>query len=284
MIVSIITPVFNGRAVLPKAVASVQAQSCGDWEWIIIDDGSTDSTSDYLATLKDPRIKVIRQANSGVSSARNAGLDVASGKFLTFLDADDALSEESLETRIRYFNLYPETTLVDGWINIKDAKLDATMRVRIGGAAGPYFPRLIRLDSTVFFSVAVMVRRSAIGNTRFHVGLTHCEDLLFLLEAANKNRWIYGAVEQPVYDYRTGKGSAMNNLDGLERGYLYLFKRCQSLEDATSEDLAYLYRRIRRILVRSWLRRVQLKRALGAWWSLKRERATFSTKPRCSVY
>jgi len=275
--VSIITPAFNAESVLPVAVATVLKQSFQAWELIIIDDGSTDRTGDYLRSLTDPRIKVISQANRGVSSARNAGLDVASGEFLTFLDADDALPEESLATRVKYFDSHPEMSVVDGRITIKDAALDATVRERFAGAAGPYFPRLIRLDSSIFFGVAVMVRRSAIGKTRFHVGLTHCEDLLFLLEAANRNRWIYGAVEESVYEYRTGTASAMSDLDGLERGYLYLFRRCQSLEDATSDELAYLYRRIRRILVRSWLRRGSLIRAFEAWRGLERMRVSCAT-------
>ena len=161
--------------------------------------------------------------------------------------------------------------ILDGRITIKDAALATTLRERVGGNHGPYFSRLIRLDSSVFFSVAVMVRRAAIGATRFENGLSHCEDLLFLLEAANKRDWVYGAVDETVYLYRTGAGSAMSNLEGLERGYLYLYGRCRLLEEATAEDLAYLYRRIRRILVRSWLRRGRPGRALEAWLNLRRD-------------
>lgn len=273
MKISIITPVFNGEAVLPAAVASVQAQTCGDWEWIIVNDGSTDATAAYLDALTDPRIRVVHQANAGVSSARNAALDLARGEFITFLDADDALPERSLEVRLDYFNQHPTVSVVDGRILIKDATLTATLRERAGGVQGPYFARLIRLDSTVFFNVAIMVRRSAVGPLRFQAGLSHCEDLLFLLEAANRSAWVYGAVDEPVYCYRTGASSAMSNLHGLEKGYLHLFERCQHLEDATPADLAHLYRRIRRILVRTWLRQGRPVRAFRAWRSLSAARA-----------
>lgn len=270
--VSIITPAYNAARYLPQAVASVVEQSFQDWELIIINDGSTDATRDYLDTLTDPRIRVIHQENGGVSRARNAGLECARGAFVTFMDADDALPRESLAVRVRYLDAHPEVTVVDGRITVKDAALTTTLRERVGGNHGPYFSRLIRLDSSVFFSVAVMVRRAAIGATRFESGLSHCEDLLFLLEAANKRDWVYGAVDEVVYLYRTGAGSAMSDLEGLARGYLYLYGRCRLLEEATAEDLAYLYRRIRRILVRSWLRRGRPMRALRAWRDLRSAR------------
>lgn len=266
--VSIIMPAFNAARYLSDAIGSVLAQRFEKWELIIVNDGSTDGTRIYLDKLRDPRIRVHHQANCGVSCARNAGLDFARGEFVTFLDADDALPEESLAIRVRYLQEHPEVQIVDGRITVKDEELKGTLRERLGGVSGPYFPRLIRLDSSVFFGVAVMVRRAAIGTVRFQAGLTHCEDLLFLLEAANKKRWIYGSVDDSVYWYRTGTGSAMSNLAGLEQGYLHLLKCCQSLEEGTPEDLAYLYRRIRRILVRSWLRQGRPWRALQAWRQL----------------
>lgn len=267
--VSIITPAYNAARYLPQAVASVIEQSFQDWELIIINDGSTDATRDYLDTLTDPRIRVIHQENGGVSRARNAGLECARGAFVTFMDADDALPRESLAVRVRYLDAHPEVTVVDGRITIKDAALATTLRERVCGNHGPYFSRLIRLDSSVFFSVAVMVRRAAIGATRFENGLSHCEDLLFLLEAANKRDWVYGAVDETVYLYRTGAGSAMSDLEGLESGYLRLFDRCKTLEEAAAEDLTFLQKRIRRIMVRSWLRQGRLIKALSFLKQLK---------------
>lgn len=268
--VSIITPAYNAGRYLPEAVASVLEQSFQDWELIIINDGSTDGTRDYLESLTDPRIRIVHQPNGGVSSARNAGLDCARGEFVTFMDADDALPRESLAVRVSYLDAYPEVTVVDGRITIKDAALATTLCERGGGNRGPYFSRLIRLDSSVFFGVAVMIRRAAIGTTRFESGLSHCEDLLFLLEAANKRDWVYGAVDEAVYSYRTGAGSAMSDLDGLEKGYLYLYRRCRLLEEATVADLTYLRNRIRRILVRSWLRQGKVLKALRILKTLTR--------------
>jgi len=238
-------PAYNPGDYIRAAVNSVLAQTWSNWELIVVDDGSTDGTSAYVVGLADPRIRVIHQKNQGVSVARNAALDVACGELITFLDADDALPPDSLASRVRYLDEHPDVDIVDGRITIRDTQLGTSLQERPSGIAGPYFPRLIRLDSSVFFGVAVMVRRAAIGNTRFRVGLTHCEDLLFLLEASNGKNWQYGAVDSSVYWYRTGADSAMTNLDGLEKGYFFLYESCQVLGDCTLEDIEYLYRRIR---------------------------------------
>ncbi|WP_251970120.1 glycosyltransferase family 2 protein [Sphaerotilus microaerophilus] len=87
--VSIILPTCNRAEVLSRAVDSVRRQTCLDWELIVVDDGATDGTGAWLATLRDERIHVLRQANAGVHHARNAGLRAARGEYIAFLDADD---------------------------------------------------------------------------------------------------------------------------------------------------------------------------------------------------
>lgn len=85
---SVVLPTFNRRAWLARALSSVWAQTCTDYEVIVIDDGSTDGTLDYLSTVAQP-VHVIRQANLGAGAARNAGIAVATGDYLAFLDSDD---------------------------------------------------------------------------------------------------------------------------------------------------------------------------------------------------
>ena len=97
--ISIIIPVYNNEKYLPRCIESVREQTFCDFECILIDDGSPDSCpkicDEYAA--KDERIKVIHQQNCGVSAARNAGLDVARGKFVTFIDSDDWVEKEFLK-------------------------------------------------------------------------------------------------------------------------------------------------------------------------------------------
>lgn len=99
---SIIVPVYKVEKYLPKCIDSILAQTFRDFELILIDDGSPDNCGaicdEYAA--RDSRIKVIHQANAGVSAARNAGLDIASGTYLGFVDSDDWIEPEMYATMI----------------------------------------------------------------------------------------------------------------------------------------------------------------------------------------
>lgn len=98
--ISVIMPVFNTEPYLKRAIESVLNQTYQDWELILVDDGSFDS-SEKLCDIyaeKDSRIKVIHQRNEGVSVARNIGIQYASGEFIQFLDSDDWLYPETLQT------------------------------------------------------------------------------------------------------------------------------------------------------------------------------------------
>lgn len=98
-LVSVIVPAYNAEKYLPAAIESVLRQTYSGWELILVDDGSTDSTPAICdrAAVSDPRIRVVHKPNGGLSSARNAGIRVARGRYLTFLDADDMLSPAFLE-------------------------------------------------------------------------------------------------------------------------------------------------------------------------------------------
>lgn len=107
---SIIVPCYNQAHFLNECVWSVQSQSFTDWELIIVNDGSTDNTQEladnYVHT--DPRVKVVNKPNGGLSSARNAGMGVAQGKVLQFLDADDFLLPSCLERVAHHFFVCPD--------------------------------------------------------------------------------------------------------------------------------------------------------------------------------
>jgi glycosyltransferase involved in cell wall biosynthesis len=110
--VSVIIPCYNYGRYLPEAVASVAAQTLGDLEIIIVDDGSTDETAEVIAGLVDPRVRIRRTSNRGISAARNAGLDMARGEFIAFLDADDYWEPTKLERQVAIMDAEPEVTLV----------------------------------------------------------------------------------------------------------------------------------------------------------------------------
>lgn len=94
---SVILPAYNQSAYLRDAIESVLAQSCPDFELIIVDDGSTDNTRDVVESYKDSRIQYIYQENRGLSGARNTGIRRSNGMYLTYLDADDLFTPQKLK-------------------------------------------------------------------------------------------------------------------------------------------------------------------------------------------
>ena len=99
ILVSIIVPVYNVELYLEKCIKSLLAQTYENIEIILSDDGSTDNSSNIcdLFAKKDERIRVIHKANGGLADARNAGLDIMSGEYVTFVDSDDYLEPEAIE-------------------------------------------------------------------------------------------------------------------------------------------------------------------------------------------
>lgn len=95
--VSVIVPAFNVAPYIDDCLASIAAQTLADWECIVVDDGSTDGTAQRVARHADPRIRLVRQPNQGVSAARNAGLAAALGAYVLFLDGDDRLHPQAAQ-------------------------------------------------------------------------------------------------------------------------------------------------------------------------------------------
>jgi len=90
--IGVITPAWNAAAFVGAAVRSVLAQTHDDWSMVVVDDGSADDTAQAASAFRDPRLRVIRQANAGVSAARNRGMALLDADAYLFLDADDRLS------------------------------------------------------------------------------------------------------------------------------------------------------------------------------------------------
>jgi len=112
-LISIITPTFNRERTIPLAVESVLAQSYGNWELLIIDDGSRDSTRERLSSyLEDDRIQYFFQENQGQSIARNLGLEHARGELVCFLDSDDLWVPEKLEQQVALMKAHPEVDVL----------------------------------------------------------------------------------------------------------------------------------------------------------------------------
>lgn len=113
--VSVILPVFNGAAFLAEAVESILAQSFGDYELIVVDDGSEDATPAVLDAVGDPRLRRYRQpVNLGVAAAVNLAHAVADGEYLARMDADDIALPERLDKQVTFLDDHPEVWACGG--------------------------------------------------------------------------------------------------------------------------------------------------------------------------
>lgn len=114
--VSVIIPCYKQAHFLPECVDSLRAQKFTDWEAIIVDDGSPDSSEEVCSELMagDPRVRYMKKTNGGLASARNAGLRIARGDAIQFLDADDKLQPHKLFRQVEFLNAHPEVDVVFG--------------------------------------------------------------------------------------------------------------------------------------------------------------------------
>jgi len=110
--ITVLMPVYNGAKYIREAIDSVLAQSFGDFELLIVNDGSTDTTVEVISSYTDKRIRLISQANGGVSAALNAGLKEAKGKYIARFDADDVCYTYRLERQYAFMEADPEYIVI----------------------------------------------------------------------------------------------------------------------------------------------------------------------------
>lgn len=225
-VVSVVMPCFNAQRHLPRSIASLQAQTCEDWQLIAIDDGSTDGTLNWLRAQTDPRIRVISQANAGVSAARNAGLAQCSGDYVAFLDADDTWAPDFMVRLRNSLSSQPAAVLAYcGWQNLG-----------IEGARGePFVPpdydgpgkTLALLEGCRWPIHACLTRRSAIKHAGgFENSLKIGEDYLLWMEVAAQGSILRVPEVLAFYHHHDGPQATDNQvlaaLDTLRAKQIFL--------------------------------------------------------------
>lgn len=211
--VSLIIPVYNGEKYIQRCLDRLLTEKYPMLEIIVADDGSTDNTASILKSITDSRVRVIHKQNGGVSSARNAALDIASGDMLMFLDCDDILQENSIEKAVSLMNehnadivrfrlcyFYP-----DGAEYIGKADYPETTTV----LHNDFYNHIYRhMMCGVRFNhiVRTLYRRSCIENLRFRTDLHTAEDLCFNIKAfSNAKKYVY-TPDINYYYYCSGTG------------------------------------------------------------------------------
>ncbi|CAH2031079.1 glycosyltransferase family 2 protein [Trichlorobacter ammonificans] len=115
--VTVLMAVYNGAAYLREAVESVLAQTFGDFEFVIVDDGSTDESARIVQSYTDPRIRLVRnEGNIGLSASLNRGLELAHGTYVARMDADDISLPKRLATQISFMDAHPQVGICGSWV------------------------------------------------------------------------------------------------------------------------------------------------------------------------
>jgi len=178
---SIVTPLYNKEQQIAKTIESALAQTCTDFEFIIIDDGSTDNSGNVVKSFNDPRIVYYKTKNRKVSAARNTGIEMAQGEMIAFLDADDYWEPNHLEAMQALYKKHPEAGLLASRyiIRIGSGKIIHPVFLDVpenysGIVDDPFRASLIN-RLTVTSAVAVPKKVFSVTGM-FDVNVTHPED------------------------------------------------------------------------------------------------------------
>lgn len=255
-------PAYNAGDFIYDAIQSVINQNYKNWQLLVINDGSEDETEKVVLGIHDDRIRYYHQENRGVSAARNVGLSVADGEYVCFLDADDVLTPNSLNDRAKYLNDNPGVDFVDGIIYVTGASLVEIRRVWRPLFRGCPKEQLIRLKDNCFLTISWMIRKAAIAHFRFHEGISHGEDLIFLAQISADR--VYDCVDAPILYFRRSGATAMSNLDGLANGYCQMFEQFEKakLFNGIADRIAFKMK-IMRIMFLSYCTKGQIRKAFN---------------------
>ncbi len=211
--ISVIVPVYNVEKYLNRCIESIVNQTYSDLEIILVNDGSTDSSGaicDEWAS-RDLRVNTIHKTNGGLSSARNAGLDICSGDYVTFVDSDDYISLHAYEKAISAINAYKADICQFGVCSEKEdgtiISYDRFTKSTPYTESEVYFDIVIPLKTAVWNKI---FHRRIIENHRFVNQKVHGEDLLFFLQIY-KSHLVITSIDYIGYHYVKHKGSITGN-------------------------------------------------------------------------
>lgn len=213
--ISIIVPVFNVETYLPRCINSLIRQTYKSIEIILVDDGSTDRSGNICDEWanKDHRIRVIHKANGGVSSARNAGIRVAEGNFLGFVDGDDYIEPKMYETMLKCIEKNNADIAMCGYVDYPyGIEVPVYRGVEVVLPCG-YEEALVQIYKRNGFSTSMwnkLYRKKVLGGLLLNESISVSEDELWLVKAISKCSHI-AFVPEALYHWMPRDGSAIRS-------------------------------------------------------------------------
>lgn len=234
--ISVIIPVYNKRKYLDALFDDLSAQSFADFECLIIDDGSTDGSSDKCDQFaeRDRRVKVYHIENSGVSHARNVGLDNTKGEYITFIDSDDRIHKNYLENLYKCITSNTVDIVISGAEKVFKNRNNKTIIMPYHGAKSfdsiiYEFVQTQNLNGLYGYCWSKIFKRELVKNIFFNESLKLAEDLDFYLSIYEKVDTIF--FDDKAYYYylqEADNSSALVNDDNID----YFAQLCVRLKIA----------------------------------------------------
>ena len=224
--VSVVIPAFNAALYLPEAIESILGQTFRDFEVIVIDDCSTDTTWDVIQEYanRDSRICAYRNSvNLGIAGNRNKGVSLAIGKYLVWQDADDISAPERIEKQFHYMESHPRVGIVGGFLEVFNDRRGVT-------GVRKYFEKDVDLRKRIFMyspvaQPAAMIRKSCLVEAgEYDLRLPPAEDLDMSFRIGCKHE--FANLQEIVLKYREHPGSAtFTQLRKAELSTLHIRKK-----------------------------------------------------------
>lgn len=245
--ISIIVPVYNTEAYLAACIESLRKQTHANLELLFVDDGSTDGCPAMLdaAASDDPRVRVLRKANGGVSAARNAGLDAATGDFIGFVDSDDFVEPTYCETLLDAFFAHPEigvsicNRFIHGHPNGQtQGRSDGAGRVLTAREAALYAVSIGKSYEGYLWNKLFRAALFRERGFRLDPSLAICEDLLLCMQIfASGQRAYYN--DAPLYHYICRESGALRTFDEKRMTEFAARERIETIAAAFDEAVLH---------------------------------------------
>lgn len=223
--ISVVIPAYNYAHFVGQTLDSVLAQTLSPHEIIVVDDGSTDDTPKVLSSYGE-RLKVLRKPNGGLPAARNSGVEISTGDYLAFVDADDLWLPQKLEKQIALFAPNPAIALVHCGVQDID-KNGQPLRDHLDGMSGNVADEMLFFQRAVILgggSATIVTRRAYDEVGGFDVGLTgHSEDWDFYFRIARRHE--VGFVPEVLVQYRLHSSNMHHNVAAMDRSMLRAYDK-----------------------------------------------------------
>jgi glycosyltransferase involved in cell wall biosynthesis len=217
--VSVIMPAYNAAKYIAEAIESLITQSFEDWELILVNDGSTDETLSIAQGYSDPRLKITTQKNQGEAGARNTGLELATGKYISFLDADDLYLPNALNSFVGYMDSHPEIDIAysDGFIcNTHGEPMMRLTEIRENIVEGYILESIVLSTIIITVPLCTILRRAAVESKpfRFDQNISYGTDWDFWIRISKYAK--FGYINELTCKYRVHQTN-MTRVNGVAK-------------------------------------------------------------------